>query len=572
MDINQRTDVKMLNTDKWGCRQTADALHAFGIARVVTSPGSRNTPLLMAVNRHPSLTVYSVIDERSAAFMALGMAIVSGVPTALICTSGSALLDYAPAVAEAFYRRIPLIVISADRPAEWIDQNDSQTIRQPGALANVVKATYSFKAEASTETERWFVNRTLNDALITATSGCRGPVHINIGVSDPLSTETDISEGPFRKIDYMDLPPYIPNETARSLGSELCGKKVLVAAGFNAPSSKLNKAMSILAGLPNVAVIAEGLANIHAEGIHTAPDRFIAAADSAAIDALRPDVLITFGGALVSAPLKRFLRALSPAQNWHVDKSHLTIDCYMSLTRRVDITPEGFFPKLATSLEHLTRTGENTGTYAGLWRTVAGNKTDSIVPDGWNGMYATAEILQRIPRGWNLQLSNGMSVRYALANDLRRFHRVDCNRGVSGIDGSVSTAVGASTAYDRPTLLITGDMSMQYDMGALASEYAGHNLKIAVLNNGGGGIFRFIRTTAHLPEMPTLMNGNVQLPLARLAEAFGFGYLSAVNAAQLDTALKEFVRPARRPVILEIFTDGNADAEAMKEFYEHSNH
>lgn len=555
------------NSDKWACRQIAAALAAFGVSRVVTSPGSRNVPLLMAVARHGDLEVHSVIDERSAAFMALGMASVSGKPVALVCTSGTAMLNYAPALAEAYYRHIPLVAVTADRPAEWIDQDDSQTIRQPGALDNIVKCSYAINGDASTATDRWFVNRTLNDALLTALHGRKGPVHINVALSTPLSHEEDVdSSEPFRKISITERLDVLPTETSREMAAGLCGKKVLVVAGFNPPSAKVNRAMAQLAALPNVAVLAEGLSNIHAGGCVCASDIFVHGLIGECPDRLCPEILITFGGALVSPALKAFLRENRPQEHWHVGLNEATVDCFMSLTRRVEISPEGFFPRLAGALSHLTRTGVNSSSYAAVWHDVA-MACGLPKATGWCAFLAVGEILRNIPSAWNLQLGNGMSVRYALANGLSGHHRVDCNRGVSGIDGSVSTAVGASIVASNPTLLITGDMSLQYDLAALSAADLPPRLKIVVLNNGGGGIFKFVKTTAGLPELPTLINGRMNLPLEQLARAYGFHYLRVCDKMQLGEAVASMIAEADRPVMMEVVTDPDADAAEMASMY-----
>ncbi|MDE6527722.1 MAG: hypothetical protein K2L78_01580, partial [Muribaculaceae bacterium] len=319
------------------------------------------------------------------------------------------------------------------------------------------------------------------------------------------------------------------------LASQLCGRNGLIVAGFNPPSAKISKAIGILSSLPNVAVMAEGLANLHCKGpILPTPDTLTSAlqhhtAPSGIAAELRPDVLLTFGGSLVSASLKRFLRAASPSQHWHIGRNEATIDCFMSLTKRVEISPEGFLPKLATSLLHLTRTGENSGDYASLWSNFAKHacKPTAVGHDCWNARSAVGMILEAATPSWNLQLSNGMSVRYALDFPLGKFHRADCNRGVSGIDGSVSTAVGAAAVYDKPTLLITGDMSMQYDIAALSSNLVTDRLKIVVLNNGGGGIFKYVDTTAQLPETPQLIHCSLNLPIETLAKAYGFRHIKA---------------------------------------------
>lgn len=556
-------------SDKWGCRETAAALAAFGVKYIVTSPGSRNAPLLMAVERTGKFQTVPVIDERSAAFIALGIASATSTCVALICTSGTALLNYAPAVAEAYYRHVPLIVISADRPHQWIDQDDSQTIRQHGALSAIVKASYNIRGEASTGEERWFVNRTLNEALTKANHGQRGPVHINVELSMPLTAESDAdNDMEFRKIALIDYPDAIPTDMSRVIAEELTDKKVLIFGGFMPPSASLSRAMSNLATLPNVAVVAEGLANLHSKGILERCETLFGNMPEATANSLKPDVLITFGGSPVAAAWKRIARQWRVAEHWHVGQTDAIIDTYMSLTRKINMPATGFFPRMSTSLGYLHRNGRIKSDYAIHWHkyydTIA-NRTDLALrqTDDWNGVAAVSHILHMIPSEWNLQLSNGMSCRYAMLNPLGRLHRVDCNRGTSGIDGSLSTAVGASMVYRNPTLLITGDMSAQYDIGALASTALSSRFKMIVINNGGGGIFSFVKTTATLPERNRLFKCELHLPLRELAECYGMRYAKATSFAELDSALAMLVNEKERPAVVELITNSEHDADTM---------
>lgn len=205
-----------------------------------------------------------MIDERSASFIALGMSVQSGAPVAVVCTSGTALLNYAPAVAEAFYRRVPLVVISADRPEEWIDQDDSQTIWQQDALAPYVKRSCDISARIDFPNGPWWTNRIINDALLEATSGRRGPVHINVRLDNPLNSFSEHTPGTARVIDELSTRSELPVAEARALGSRLASpRRIMVIAGFNAPDEKLNRALAKMAGLPNVVVLTETLANLH---------------------------------------------------------------------------------------------------------------------------------------------------------------------------------------------------------------------------------------------------------------------------------------------------------------------
>ena len=253
------------DTAKTYCRILYDILIEKGVEDIVLSPGSRNAPLLIGAACRP-FRRHIITDERTAAFTALGISLAANKPVAIACTSGTALYDYAPAIAEAFYQNIPLIVITADRPLEWIDQDDSQTLIQPGALDKIVKGSYDIPVEhADDSNEKWYVNRIINEACNLALSGRRGPVHINIRLDNPLTEVIPFTEGHPRIIEYIDnlnLPPHLYKE----LANQLLGKKILVTAGFMQPDNELNKALSVFSRLPNVALMCETLSNLHLLG------------------------------------------------------------------------------------------------------------------------------------------------------------------------------------------------------------------------------------------------------------------------------------------------------------------
>lgn len=560
----------MLNTDKWTCRHAALALAAFGVESVVTSPGSRNAPLLMAVSRHGGLRTLSVVDERSAAFIALGIAEVSQRPVTLVCTSGTALLNYAPAVCEAYHKHLPLIVISADRPEEWIDQADSQTMRQPGALSNFVKLSVDMKAEPADEEQKWLYTRRLNEALEYALSGCPGPVHINIRISEPLTAQAEYHSEQFHRIAVITPPEKVSTTTARALANDVRQKNILIVAGFGAPDAALNKAISTLGRLPNVVVLAESLSNLHSDDVLMVSDNMFSGASTENSDGFVPDMLISFGGAIVSAPLKRFLRQADIAEHWHVGTERNLIDTFRHLSTAIQISAPAFFPRFAGALNFLNKNSAGISRFKKAWFEIANRHRDALrqrlLSAPWNIATAISQIIEAAPlSGMNLQLSNGLAVRVASMSYLDKFHRVDCNRGVSGIDGSTSTAVGASLAYKGgDTLLITGDMSFQYDLGALASNYLTPKLRIVLLNNGGGGIFKYIKTTRSLPEVDSLFRCQLNTDARAIANAFGLEYYQADSYESLqDTVSAFFAGPG--PSILEITTDAETDATVLTE-------
>lgn len=560
----------MLNTDKWTCRHAALALAAFGVESVVTSPGSRNAPLLMAVSRHGGLRTLSVVDERSAAFIALGIAEISQRPVALICTSGTALLNYAPAVCEAYHKHLPLIVISADRPEEWIDQADSQTMRQPGALSNFVKLSVDMKAEPADEDQKWLYTRRLNEALECALSGCPGPVHINIRISEPLTAQAEYHNEQFHRIAVVTPPEKVSTTTARALANGVTHKNILIVAGFGAPDAALNKAISTLGRQPNVVVLAESLSNLHSDDVLQVSDSMFSGISTEKAAGFVPDLLISFGGAIVSAPLKRFLRQADISEHWHVGTERNLIDTFRHLSTAIQISPSAFFPRFAGALNFLNKNITGISPFKKDWVELASQRCDALRQKlqaaPWNMATAIGQVIAAVPHsGMNLQLSNGLAVRVASMSCMDKFHRVDCNRGVSGIDGSTSTAVGASLAYNGgDTLLITGDMSFQYDLGALASNYLTSKLRIVLLNNGGGGIFKYIRTTRSLPEVDSLFRCHLNMDARAIANAFGLKYYHADSYASLqDTVSAFFAAPG--PAILEIATDAGTDAAVLNE-------
>ncbi len=555
----------MKTTDKIGCNLLVELLERHGVRRVVLSPGSRNAPLLMAFSRS-NIQEYVVVDERSAAFMALGMAQRSDEPVALVCTSGTALLNYAPAVAEAYYQHLPLVVISADRPMEWIDQDDSQTLHQPGALSHVVKQSYYLKAELSQSVDNWYFNRCVNEAMLTALSGERGPVHINISVAEPLTREVEYSIGEERIISRIPSAALPDEESIRLLTEEFASaRQVLILVAFAQPDPLLSKALARLAKLPQVVVLTESIANVQGEGIIPTIDRVYTTIDSEELRALTPDLLITLGGSLVSRMIKSWLRENRPQAHWRISQGSQVIDTLQSLTRHIEAEASYF---LETFSQRVFSVESDYARRWHAWEEEATRRHNAYLAQvGWCDMKAFSMLLPAIPEGVSLQLSNGTTIRYAQLFPTQQVLRCHCNRGVSGIDGSTSTAVGASCVGEETTLLVTGDMSFIYDINGLASGYLSPRFKMIVICNGGGGIFRFIRPTRDLPELESCFEVHRELPMEKYADLFGLRYFEATDESTLVDALPRFFAEQDAPALLAIKTPRVYNAEVLKNYF-----
>lgn len=521
---------------------------------VVCSPGSRNAALLQEADRCDALGKHVVIDERAAAFIALGLGMVSRRPVALVCTSGTALLNYAPAVAEAYYQGIPLIVISADRPAEWIDQDDSQTIRQPGALSNIVKQTFDIDACCTSQDYEWFANRMLNEGLQKALAPKAGPVHFNVHLDGTMPEEGEERE--VRKIETEMPAQVLPPPVIKRLATEATDKKVMVVAGFMPADNKMQKAFSLLASLPNVCIMAETVSNLHLPEECFAVDTVLFPLEEKEKERLRPDILISVGGALISRKLKEYLRKYQPTQHWAVGHSDNVIDCFKALTCKLECDPASFmqtFGRLTASIRKKSGIDSN---YRDSWKKVrtARNLQGEIMELPWCDLKALAILLKALPVKANLFLSNGTAVRYGQIIPYRVSHATYSNRGVSGIEGSTSTALGGALAYDGISCLVSGDMSFMYDLGAFSSGLKPENLRVVVLDNGGGDIFRFIGATKDLEIRERYLSADPKTPVAAIAQAFNYKYYRASNEKDLRRVLPEFFRTSKVPSILHLDT------------------
>jgi 2-succinyl-5-enolpyruvyl-6-hydroxy-3-cyclohexene-1-carboxylate synthase len=591
-----------------------------GITDVILSPGSRSAPLTLAFARHPAYRgrLRVVPDERAAAFIGLGIAQATRRPVVLVCTSGTAGLNYAPAVAEAFFQQLPLLVLTADRPPEWIDQLDGQTIRQRDLYGAHAKGTFDFPADTAHADAKWHAERIINEAINLTQTFPAGPVQVNVPLREPFYPKAGEEMGYETgvKIIHDDhsntiLPPAEILDLRRQLRE---AKRVLVVAGQQPENPTLTAALYEFAGARRVPVVADTIANLGDVPAVRRQDIFLAGLSQEQKADLRPDLLITFGQSLISKALKLFLRDAAPAQHWHLQPAGEVADTFRSLTRIVRVQPAVFFQQLA-SFDTKDYNRDGTPTAAVLETTNCNGSggsnpplsADQYTSDGrvlssnlsgateatltwqqadaaaaqflsnffaaenlpFNEFSAMRQALALLPDGTALHLANSMAVRYANILGLPKGRQIDvfANRGTSGIDGCNSTAVGAALAQPaRPVVLLTGDVAFFYDRNAFWHNYPTPNLRVVLFNNHGGGIFRLIDGPRQQPELDEFFETHQALTAENLCRDFGLRYLPVASFEELATALPFFFAAESGAAVLEIFTDSKTNAAFFEDY------
>jgi 2-succinyl-5-enolpyruvyl-6-hydroxy-3-cyclohexene-1-carboxylate synthase len=532
---------------------------AKGLTDVVISPGSRNAPLTIGFTNNPYFTCYSIADERCAAFFAMGIAQQTGKPAIVICTSGSALLNFYPAFAEAFYSQIPLVVISADRPPHMIDIGDGQTIRQENALANHSLYNANLTPEAS-EANDESINEAINKSYTK-----KGPVHINAPFEEPLyetvrKLTVDVTISAIGKV-YKTIP--VDDLIVYSNIWNASSRK-LVLVGVNEPNEIDSEILDKLAADPSVVVMTETTSNLSHPNFIGHIDRIITPFSDDDFNAFRPEILVTLGGMVVSKRVKAFLRSYAPQHHWHIDPLR-AYDTYGSLTKHFEVTPNDFFQLLLPFANESQSTYQTAAAEMAAQRRARHDIYAASV--AYSDFSVYGEIFGNLPRNCQLHISNSAAIRYAQLFDIDSSIEVFCNRGTSGIDGSTSTAIGAAVGKAKPTLLITGDVSFFYDSNALWNNYIPKDFKIIIVNNGGGGIFRILPGHQENETFNTYFETSHSLTAEHLAKMYGFDYFSARDEQSLKESQQEFYAQKNKPCILEIFTPEKDNDKILKGYF-----
>lgn len=534
-----------------------------GVKNIVISPGSRNAPLTIGFSENDYFNCYSIVDERCAAHVALGMAQQLQEPVAVLCTSGSALLNYYPAVTEAFYSEIPLIVLSADRPPHKIDIGDGQTIRQQGVYANHILYDTQLEMLSSIDNQESIATneRLINKAINTAISQ-NGPVHINIPFEEPLYNKV---EKPALEVKVIDL---LKNESSEIPDSFIdqwksAHRKLVILATLNPPV--FDKAdLDILTSDPSVLVMSEVSSNVVHEKVIWGIDTLIAPIEKEdeQIKELQPDLVITIGGMIVSKKIKQYLRRFETKVHYHVGKRR-AYDTFFKLAGHIKVKPHKWVQQLPKDYID--------SNYQDRWLSHFKNyllkRQDYFAQMPWSDFKAFELIFPSLPDNIVLQLGNSSTIRYAQLFHMNTTHTVFSNRGTSGIDGSTSTAIGAAMASDRPVVFITGDLSFFYDSNALWNNYIPNNFKIIVINNSGGGIFRILPGHKETDEFQTYFETQHDLTAAHLCKMHGVNYQSVSEESAFAKACKLFFSRDKEPQLLEVFTPRRINDAVLLDYF-----
>ncbi len=549
-------------------RDIASVCAGHGVTTAIISPGSRSAPLTLAFARHPRIETKVIPDERSAAFIGMSIAQQQGRPVVLICTSGSAAYNYAPAIAEAFYQEIPLLILTADRPPEWINQYDGQTIMQSHIYGKHVKKSFDFPTEVNSDDSEWYCNRMVNESLLVSMDLPKGPVHINIPFREPFYPQNgEVYNFPeVRIIENTKQRQTLSEEEWKSLRSQWNeSSNRLVAIGQLENNFRLTNILDAFSKNTNTPVLADIIANHNeVEEAIVHQDIFLNGSLDEQNKALAPDLLITIGKSFISKNLKRFFRKHRPKTHWHVQPSARLNDSLQNVTKIIRMEPQDFFSTLEGS--------KSENGFANQWISL-NNKTASLIDEAldqgdFSEFHAVKEVLAEIPNNSQVHLANSMAVRYVNFLGLKDKTGVSvfANRGTSGIDGSNSTAVGAALSNEKPVTLLTGDMAFFYDRNAFWHNYDLKNLRIVILNNHAGGIFRMIEGPSNQPELEEYFETQQKLNAENTCHDFGFAYYNAKSRDELRQHLKEFYNSSEEAKVLEIETDSAQNASFFKSF------
>lgn len=547
-----------------------EILYNKGVRHAIISPGSRSAPLTLSFARYEKIKTKVIVDERSAGYIALGIAQQTKKPVVLICTSGTAILNYAPAIAEAYYQKIPLLVLTSDRPPELIDQFENQTIRQKNIYSNYCVKSFETPTSFDHIDTINHLERIFSEAYNIAVYPQKGPVHINIPLREPI-----YPKDPNKIFDYskkhklieFEIPELVPSKKTlvelKEKWSKYNKKLILVGQHYN---DNVNNSLKKLEKDPSCVVISDITANIYPnkdEQIFS--DILLSTKNEELKKSLQPDLLVTYGDTIVSKSTKMFLKTYNPKEHWHIQADNFFGDPFQTLTKVITADPEKVFNSLSSI--------KNNFDYKKSWldsnekvKTKLINFMEKVPYSDFKVIF---ELLKSIPANSILHLGNSTPIRYA--SYLSRFFskkniKVFSNRGTSGIDGTVSTAVGSALASEKINTLIVGDLSFFYDRNALWNNEDLKNLRIIVMNNHGGSIFRMLESSGSLPELKEYFETTNNISIKNTVKDSNLTYSQIKDEYELEQKLPSFFKKSTKGKILEIELNSVSSIEVFKAF------
>lgn len=538
------------------------------IKNIVISPGSRNAPLTLGFNLNPYFKTYSIVDERAAAFFALGIAQQIKFPVILVCTSGSALLNYYPAISEAYYSNIPLVILSADRPEKLLNIGDGQTINQK----NVFNKNIGY-SENLNQNDNYFLNlfglrdnnqEKINKALNFSIEK-QSPVHINIPFSEPLYEITNSLS-----VDSINKIPRLNNQNVKKISSfrnkwQNSIKKIILI-GVSSPDLLSEKSIDLLAGDSSLLVLTENTSNVYHPSFCNKIDQLIAPLTNNELKEFRPEILITIGGMIISKKIKAILRDNKPNEHWHIG-IHDANDTFFCLTKHFKTSPNNIISKLYENFN------DNGSDFYNKWDLVISKRKEKHKEYLSNLIYCDFKVfdyvLNSIPSKSMLQVSNSSAIRYTQLFDLDSSINVFCNRGTSGIDGSTSTAVGAASVFKGNTVFITGDLSFFYDSNALWNNFIPTSFRVILINNKGGGIFKILTKDNNTELFKKFFETKHDLYAKDLCNMYGFEYFAIDDEDSLKNVLNDFYNESEKPKLLEVITENDYNQDYLLNYFDY---
>ncbi len=564
-----------MNTSKKGVRLIAEICRRKGIRKVVFSPGSRSAPLVIAFSSIPEIECIVIPDERVAGYFALGMAQQLGETIALVCTSGTAVLNLSPAICEAYYQNIPLLVLTADRPEGAVNNGENQAIMQENIFGNYVMSSYEVDGDAGKKKELEEIISSISKAIDDTTYGFKGPVHVNIHISEPLYETTDEKLPAEIEIKEAEVQgkEFIPLKDLQRIKAEFSYyKKKMIIVGIREYDEELNEKLEQLNQRNDLIIINENLSNLQLENTVWNIDATLAVMNDRKSTQYVPEVVITLGGQIVSKKVKKFLDGLAKI-HWDIppgSNSGRGWAMFGDMFDSIEPVNEMQFLNAVTETEEPEEI-----TYKNDWLQLSKHADELskqyLAQAAYSDLKVFETLLEHLPFNANVQYGNSTPVRYSnLFKPNNNLLTVNANRGTSGIDGCLSTAAGAAHVNNRVTVCILGDISFFYDSNALWNNYLSPNLKIVVINNSGGNIFRLIDGPTKVNDFEKFFETKHQLTAKHLAAMYGLPYYFCASGNELDGTVKDFLNDKTgKPSILEIKTNGEVSADVYRKYFEY---